>query len=100
MQLLKVPIDHVCEWVFKLLLRSMSQLCGTCGSVSNSNINTPHKFGRGQEEIPKRPCYMPILKYNAHILLLVPLETVCNTQTISEFIFMAQIVSNKSFATT
>lgn len=78
----------------------MSQLRGTCGSVNNGNINTSRKFGKGQQQIPKRPCHVPIPKYNAHILLLVPLETVCNTETISEFIFMEQIVSNKSLAAT
>lgn len=87
MQLLKVPIAHVCWWVFKLLVWSMPQLCGTCALISDSNINSPCKFAAGQQLTPMRLCYVPIPKYNAHSLLFIPSETACSTQTILEFYF-------------
>lgn len=97
MQLLKAPIDCVCWWVLKLLIWSMSQLCGTRGLISDSNINSPCKLAGGRQLTLKTLYYVPIPKYNVHILLLVPSETVCSTETILEF--MTQIVSNKDFAT-
>lgn len=78
----------------------MPQLPGTCGLISDSDINSPCKLAGGQHLTPKTLRCVPIPKYNVCILLFIPSETVCSTETILEFIFVAQIVSNKNFATT